>query len=540
MIDGCVPWPAEVAARYREDGYWAGRSLGDLLTASTARHGDRTAVVCGDRRLTHRALAAEADRLAGGLHRLGIGAGDRVVLQLPNITELVVLLFALFRLGAIPVLALPGHRGNEIVHLCQHTDAVAYVVADRFNGFDYRALARTVVAAAPALRHVLVVGEPDEFVALAAVPGEPVAHPPVDPGEVALFLLSGGTTGMPKLIPRTHDDYAYNALACATALEVDEDSVYLAANPVAHNAALGCPGVLGTLLVGGTAVLAASPSPDEVFPLIEREGVTLTTLVPPLVTLWLSAARHMPVDLTGMVLQVGSSKFGPELAKQARAVFGCRLTQWFGVGEGLLTYTRLDDTEDVVLTTEGRPLSPADEIRVVDEDGADVAPGWTGELLARGPYTIRGYYKAPRQNARSFTPDGFFRTGDLVALTAAGEVVVSGRAKDIINRGGDKVSAEELENHLLAHADIQEASVVGLPDSALGERTCAFVVARQPARLRLGMLKTFLRDRGLATYKLPDQVELVDAFPHTPVGKVDKNALRGSIRSGDAEGATVS
>jgi 2,3-dihydroxybenzoate-AMP ligase len=526
MIDGCVPWPDEFAARYREEGYWGGRPLGDLLLAGAARHADRTAVVCGERRLTYRELVDEVERLASGLRRLGIGTRDRVVVQLPNITEFVTLTFALFRIGAIPVLALPGHRSNEILHLCRHSEAVAYVVPDRFHGFDYLPLARTVADGVPGLKHILVVGTTTEFTPFASVPTVPRRLAPVDPTEVALFLLSGGTTGMPKLIPRTHNDYAYNALECARALGVDEHGVYLAANPVAHNAALGCPGVLGTLMVGGTAVLASSPSPDEVFPLIEREGVTLTTLVPPLVMLWMAAAPRAGVDLSGLLLQVGSSKFGPELARRARSVLGCRLTQWFGVGEGLLTYTRLDDPDDVVLATEGRPLCPADEIRVVDEQEADVPAGEVGELLTRGPYTIRGYYRAPEQNARSFTADGFFRTGDLVRLTPSGELVVSGRAKDIINRGGDKVSAEEVEDHLLSHPDIRDAAVVGLADPTLGERTCAFLIPRDGARPRLATVKLFLRDRGLATYKLPDQIEFVESFPHTAVGKVDKNALR--------------
>jgi 2,3-dihydroxybenzoate-AMP ligase len=535
MIDGCVPWPDEFAALYRENGYWAGRPLGDLLLASAARNADRTAVVCGDRRLSYRELADEVDRLAGGLRRLGVGSRDRVVVQLPNITEFVTLTFALFRIGAIPVLALPGHRASEILHLCRHAEAVAYVVPAKFHGFDYLPLARAVADAVPGLKHVVVVGESSEFTPFSSVRATPARLDPVDPGEVALFLLSGGTTGMPKLIPRTHDDYAYNALACATALGVDERGVYLAANPVAHNAALGCPGVLGTLLVGGTAVLASSPSPDEVFPLIEREGVTLTTLVPPLVKLWMDAAPRAGVDLSGLLLQVGSSKFGPEMARRARAVLGCRLTQWFGVGEGLLTYTRLDDPDDVVLATEGRPLCPADEIRVVDENGADVPAGQAGELLTRGPYTIRGYYRAPEQNARSFTPDGYFRTGDLVRLTATGELVVSGRVKDIINRGGDKVSAEELEDHLITHPDVRDAAVVGLADPTLGERTCAFLIPADGARPRRTAITAFLRELGLATYKLPDQVELVESFPHTAVGKVDKNALRDSA-AGTATG----
>ncbi len=526
MLFGCVPWPVELAEAYRRAGYWQGRSLGTLLHEAAGRNPSRTAVVAGANRMTYRELSTAADELASGLLGIGVRPLDRVVVQLPNIVEFVSLLFALFRIGAIPVLALPGHRKSEIAHLCAHSDAVAYIVKDRFQGYDYRRLAREIRADVPGLRHVLVVGDPEEFSALAGVRADPGPFPHVDSSEPALFLLSGGTTGLPKMIPRTHDDYAYNLRACAEALRVDGDSTYLAANPVAHNAALGCPGVLGTLLAGGKAVLAASPSPDEAFPLIRREGVTLTTLVPPLVRLWVEAATAEPIDFSGLLLQVGSAKFSPALAVRTRKVLGCQLTQWFGLSEGMLTYTRLDDPDEVVLYTEGRPLAAADEILVGHpSSGVTIAQGEQGELLARGPYTIRGYYKAPEQNARSFTADGYFRTGDLVTLTAGGNLVISGRIKDIINRGGDKVSAEEVADHLGAHPHVSDVAVVGIPDTVLGERICAFVISAN-GDLRLPALKAFLRERGLATYKLPDQLVQVDGFPHTPVGKVDKAALR--------------
>ncbi|MCT9088880.1 AMP-binding protein [Streptomyces sp. ASQP_92] len=529
MLDGFVPWPTEFTERYRLRGYRQGRTLHELLLAAAAEHGPRTAVVSGATRLTFTELVQHAGELASGLHRLGIRPRERVVVQLPNRADFVVLCFALFRLGAVPVMALPGHRRNELVHLCRRAEAVALVVPDRFQGYDFRALAREVHGEVPELRHILVAGEPEEFTALDSVPCPPVDLAPVDPGEVALLLLSGGTTGLPKLIPRTHDDYAYNALACAQALGVDRDSAYLAATPVAHNAALGCPGVLGTLFRGGKAVLAASPSPDEALPLVVRERVTLTTLVPPLVMMWLADPEVLKADLSGLLLQVGSSKFQPEVARRVREQMGCRLTQWYGIGEGLLTHTRLDDPLEVVLHTEGRPLCPDDEIRIVDDAGRPVPPGEVGELLTRGPYTIRGYFRAPEHNARAFTEDGFFRTGDLVRLRPDGNLVVMGRAKDIIHRGGDKVSAEEVEEHLLSHPQVRDVAVVGLADDMLGERICAYVVADpeagagEPGAARL---KAYLRERGLASYKVPDQVERVDSFPKTPVGKVDKAAMR--------------
>ncbi|MGW9176589.1 (2,3-dihydroxybenzoyl)adenylate synthase [Streptomyces decoyicus] len=532
MLEGCTSWPADVAARYRQDGYWLGRSLGDLLEESCARNHAKTAVVSGERRITYAELAHGAAQLARGLLDLGIRPLDRVVVQMPNLPELMTVLLAVFRAGIIPVLALPGHRKNEIVHLCTHSGAVGYLAMDDFCGQDYRALAREVREEVPGVRHVLISGEPQEFISLESLGRQTDAvrdFEPVDPSEPALFLLSGGTTGLPKLIPRTHDDYAYNMLATARGLHIGPDDVYLAVNPAAHNAALGCPGVLGTLLVGGKVVLAAGPRPQEAFELIRREEVTLTTLVPPLVRMWVDAAEKEPVDLSAVMLQVGSSKFNPAEAERARKVLGCRLSQWYGIGEGLLTYTRVDDPDDIIFRTEGRPMAAADEIRVCDPvTGEQLPDGTEGELCTRGPYTIRGYYNAPEINTRAFTADGFFRSGDLVVRRPDGNIVVTGRIKDVINRAGDKVPAEEVEKYLLTHPSVQDAAVVGMPDPVLGERSHAFVLTHD-GELRAPALKAFLRECGLATYKIPDKVLLRTTFPYTAVGKVDKGALRTAL-----------
>ncbi|MFJ2743758.1 (2,3-dihydroxybenzoyl)adenylate synthase [Streptomyces sp. NPDC087440] len=530
MLNGFVPWPPEFADRYRRDGYWQGVALRQLIADRAARHPDRTAAVDGRRRLTYGQLLAEADRTASGFAGLGIAARDRVVVQLPNRVEFLTTVVALFGLGAIPVLALPGHRREEITHLVNASDAVAYVGPDRLMGFDYRAMIREVRARTPGLRHVVVLGEEQEFVPLSQLACCTVRElPPVDASEVALLLLSGGTTGVPKLIPRTHDDYAYNITACARAVEFDENGVYLAANPVPHNAALGCPGALGALVLGGKAVLAANPSPDLVFPLIEQEGVTLSTLVPALALLWAEAAASRPVDMSRLTLQVGSSKFGPAAVQRVSSMLGCRIMNVYGIGEGLITHTRVEDPPEVVHHTEGRPVSAGDEIRIVGTDGQDVTPGATGELLTRGPYTIRGYFSAPEHNRRSFTADGFYRSGDLAHLTDEGNVVIEGRLKDIIHHLGEKVSAEELEGHVLTHPQIRETAVVGVPDEEVDERLRLFVVpahGADPEQLTLRALRDHIRARGVASYKLPDEVIVVPDLPRTPVGKVDKNALK--------------
>ncbi|MDF2662681.1 MAG: 2,3-dihydroxybenzoate-AMP ligase [Paenibacillus sp.] len=529
MLSGCPEWPKEFADLYRETGCWSGETFGAMLRRQAAERPDRIAVICGERRWTYGELDSRADTLAAGMLGLGIKPADRVVVQLPNIAEFFEVIFALFRLGALPVFALPSHRSSEISYFCEFAEASAYIIPDMHAGFDYRDLAAQVRQKVPTLRHVLVAGEPGIFASLHELHAAPCGLPEVKAHNVAFLQLSGGSTGLPKLIPRTHDDYMYSLRISTEICKLDSDSVYMAALPVAHNFPLSSPGVLGTLYAGGKVVLAPRPSPDEAFPLIEREGVTITALVPPLAMIWMDASSARSHDLSSLqVLQVGGAKFGEEAARRVRPALGCSLQQVYGMAEGLVNYTRLDDDETIVLHTQGRPMSPYDEIRVVDDEDRDVGPDETGHLLTRGPYTIRGYYKADDHNAKAFTTDGFYRTGDLVKVDSAGYLVVEGRAKDQINRGGDKVAAEEVENHLLAHEAVHDAAVVAMPDEYLGERTCAFIISRAPSPT-VGQLRSFLRERGLAAYKIPDRMEFVDSFPQTGVGKVSKKALREAI-----------
>jgi len=380
------------------------------------------------------------------------------------------------------------------------------------------------------LRHVLVHGDPGPFTALSSVPRvSDTALPEIDPSDIALMLVSGGTTGLPKLIARTHDDYVYNATASAAICELTEDDVYLATLPAAHNFPLACPGILGTVSVGGALAFVTDPSPENAFAAIERYRVSVTAVVPPLAQLWSAAVEWEEADLGSLrLLQVGGAKLVEVNAREVGPALGTTLQQVFGMAEGLLNFTRLDDSADLVCTTQGRPLSPADEVRVVDGAGAEVAPGEEGELLTRGPYTIRGYYRAPEHNSRAFTPDGFYRSGDLVRRLPSGHLVVSGRIKDVINRGGENISCDELEEHLLAHPAVRHAAAVGLPDSSLGEKVCAVLVVdgEMPT---LGEIKTFLTERGIATYKLPDLLRRSQRLPVTAVGKIDKKALRAEV-----------
>ncbi|NMD55451.1 MULTISPECIES: (2,3-dihydroxybenzoyl)adenylate synthase [Tsukamurella] len=522
-------FPPEFAARYRAAGYWTSETFADFLPDAAARFGDAEALVAEDRagavvRLSYRGLDAAAADVAAGLRARGIAEGDRVVLQLPNTADFVTVLFGLFRIGAVPVFALPAHRRSELVHFVKTSGAKALITAATISRFDHRGLAAEV-AAETGVEALVVDDDPFGVGEDDAANGTPVT---VDPESLAFLQLSGGTTGVPKLIPRTHADYLYSVRESAKICGLGPGTRFLVVLPVAHNFPMSSPGILGVLWAGGTVVLGTDPAPSKAFPLIEAERVTMTSLVPPLAMLWLQAVPGTTADLSSLdVLQVGGAKFPPEAARRVTPELGCRLQQVFGMAEGLVNYTRDDDPEELVLGTQGRAISPDDEVRVLDEDGTPVAPGEPGLLWTRGPYTIRGYLGGV--DAESFDAEGFYRTGDIVRRLPSGHLVVEGRAKDQINRGGEKIAAEEVENHLIAHPLVLDAAVVAVADDFLGERTCAVVLTGEGERPTVPELKKFVRSRGVAEYKVPDRVEFVDEFPTTGVGKISRRELRRAL-----------
>ncbi|OBI40785.1 2,3-dihydroxybenzoate-AMP ligase [Mycobacterium kyorinense] len=533
-LAGFIPFPPDRVARYRAAGFWTGDCLDSILRQAATAWPDRVGVVDAVSSHTYAELDQLVDRAAAAFAIRGIAPADRVLLDLPNSCQFAVALFGLLRAGAIPVMCLPGHRLAELSHFAEVSGAVGLVVAETANGFDYRPLAEQLVAAHPALRQVVVDGDPGPFSSfaelLADAPAAGPAAPVADTTLPALLLASGGTTGLPKLIPRTHDDYRYNATASAQLCRLTGDDVYLVALPAAHNFPLACPGLLGAMSVGATTVFIADPSPEAAFATIARHRVTVTALVPALATLWVEACDWEPVTPDSLrLLQVGGSKLAAEDARRIRATLTPGLQQVFGMAEGLVNYTRLDDPVAVVDHTQGRPLCEADEVRIVDEAGIDVADGAEGELLVRGPYTLNGYFRAEAANQRSFTPDGFFRTGDRVRRSVDGYLEVTGRVKDVIQRAGETIAAADLEEHLVTHPAIRAAAAVPLPDEYLGEKICAAVIFDgQP--IPLAELNRYLDERGVATHTRLDTLVTMTSLPMTPIGKVDKNAIRASVR----------
>jgi len=536
QLEGFVPFPPDRAASYWAAGYWTGRTVDSMLSDAAQTWSTHIAVVDADgpQRLTFAQLDERADRAAAGLAELGIAAGDRVLLQLPNSCEFAVALFALLRVGAIPVMCLTGHRAAELGHFAAVSEATALIITDSASGFDYRPMAQELSRDHPGLRHVIVDGDAGPFTSWSQVctsnVERPEPHNP-DPESPALLLVSGGTTGTPKLIPRTHNDYVYNATASAELCKLTADDVYMAALPAAHNFPLACPGLLGAIAVGAPTVFLSNPSPESAFGAIARHGVTVTALVPALANLWAQATEWEPEAPTSLrLLQVGGAKLEANDAQRVREALTPGLQQVFGMAEGLLNYTRPGDPPNVVDHTQGRPLCVDDELRIVDDAGQPVPAGTEGELLVRGPYTFNGYFRAEEANARCFDPEGFYRSGDLVRQHPDGNLEVTGRVKDVIHRGGETIPAADLEEHLRSYPAISSAAAVALPDPYLGEKICAAVVF-SGSPVTLTELNAYLDQRGVARHARPDVLSAMTSLPTTPVGKIDKKAIVRQLQS---------
>lgn len=537
---GTVAWPDELAAHYVAMGYWEGVPLATSVLAAADATPDAVALVDGHLRLTYRQLVARVDGAALRLRALGLRPDDRIVVQLPNCWEFVVLTLACLRLGVIPVMALAAHRRHEMTYLAGHAEARAIAVPDAVRDFDHQAMARAIADVTPTVEHVLVAGDDvlpgsENLRALCRPADDPAAARreldglAPDSRTVALMLLSGGTTGLPKLIARTHDDYGCHVRRTAEISRFDRDAVYLAVLPLGHSMPLGM--TLAALRVGGRVVIASSPAPARALATIDREGVTASAVVPAIAQAWLeyraSAPRH---DLgTVRMLLVGGARLPDHLAGRVVPALTRVLQQGYGMAEGLVCLTRLDDPDDVTWHSQGRPICKDDELLLVDEHGQPVAPGEPGVLLTRGPCTPRGYYLADEHNAVAFA-DGWLRTGDIVRQRPDGNLVVEGREKDMINRGGEKVSAEEVENFAYQVHGVSLAAAVAMPDPDLGERVCLYVVPRAGAAVELADVRSLMTRAGVAAFKLPELLLLVDSLPVTAIGKVDKLALRADVQ----------
>jgi 2,3-dihydroxybenzoate-AMP ligase len=536
---GYVPYPGEFATRYLEQGIWGRETIADHFHATALRYPHQAAIVSSGVSLTFAELDKVTDRRAAGLLELGLPAGGAVLLQVGNSVETVIAWYALLKAGLVPVCTLTHHREHEITGIASQTQPVAHLVDAGSSGFDLVSFALKLAADADDGRIVLASGDPGP--AAGAVPfgqlGEAIdaasARATVESVQsrlheqsVAIFQLSGGTTGIPKVIPCLQSAYWSYASEFAKAMRWSAEDRVAYFGPVVHNAGTVI-GLHGPHSVGATAILGA-PSYDAMLSMVSNDAPTCLPLAP----FAYDAVFDDRFYTAGSLKQVlfwGRQVPRPNFeALQERGIW---VGQVFGMGEGLCMTTPVDYPFEARLAGVGVPISALDEVRlVVPGTEEDVAEGEAGEMIARGPYTIRGYLGAPEHNAVAFTPDGYYRSGDLMSRQLIDGVpcyTVEGRIKDMINRGGEKISTEEVEYLLVKHEDIAEAALVAMPDDRLGERACAFVVGTGAGRVDLAAMQEHLSALGVSKYKWPERLEWLDELPRvSELGKVDRKQLR--------------
>jgi acyl-CoA synthetase (AMP-forming)/AMP-acid ligase II len=536
-----------MAARWRGAGLWSDETFAGALAERVRATPEREALTDGTRRLSYRELADGIDRMAARLRALGIGAGDVVTIQLPNWIEFAFVFFALERLGAVAVTVSVDFRSRELEYIMRFADSKMFVCCGQFRGFDHAAMAAELKPRLASLAAVGIIGgaAPTGMVSLddaAAARGAPAGFAPVamDADTVMRMAFTSGTTGNPKGVMHSHNTTLAAARILNGDLGLSADDVMMIWLPLGLN--WGYLTLVQSVLAGAKAVLLDRFAPAAALELIARERVTFIPTAPASLTAILAEPQLDRRDLSSLRIVVSGGASAPveTIRTWRRAVLasegsgqrghsigiGARgeLLELLGMLEtGYQAYTRPGDDPERAAGSVGVPASHMG-LRLVDAEGRDVPQGEEGEICCDGPSVHLGYHNNPSANAEAFLPDGWFRSGDLGVIDTAGRLRIVGRLKEMINRGGKKFFPREIEEILYTHPQVLYAAIVGIPDARLGERNCLCLVPRPGEPPTLETITAFLGD-SVATYKLPERLELFTQFPFTPTGKIQRHAL---------------
>jgi non-ribosomal peptide synthetase component E (peptide arylation enzyme) len=493
-------------------------------------------------RWSNRQLREQVDKLAVGLMKLGIEQKQRVLLQLPNWHEFVFSFLALQKIGAIVVVVLPRHNLIEIKHFCQLTEPVAWILPKRYRKIEYQPIIDGVLQENPRIRAIIQPrsGGDTNYIDFEKLMEESEPTPESlaklearrpDPNEVSQILPTGGTTGLPKLSPRTHNCYMNNVEYHNYRWDITCHDTIMVITPLGHNLSVHW-GMAAALFSHAKLVVLDSVRPEDICEWVQRERVTAIPTVPALIARVVQMENLETYNVSSLKkLSVGGAPSTHDLVRTVTEKIGCRFVNGFGSVEGTCSSTKLGDSIDLICGSVGRPICPYDELKVVDAEGAEVPIGMEGELVSKGPGIFTGYFKSTDEDrVRTFTPDGFFRTGDQAKKDESGNIWITGRIKDIIIRGGENISAVEIENLVSGFPGILDSAAVGMPDTILGERICLYVKPASGSKPTLEEIVSFLKDKGASVLQLPERVEIIDELPVTKVGKVDKKRLREDIK----------
>ena len=519
---------AELVERYTRAGHWGAETFASILARRVAAHPDRVAIVDRGRRITYAELEARIGRVAAGLGALGIGRGDVVTIQLPNWAEFAYVFFALERLGAVANQIGPDFRNREVDYILRFSESRAFVCPQTFKGFDYVKMIGELRPNLPDLAAVCVLGGGGPGTVALETLLESAAPTPAGAGQsandVMRMAFTSGTTGNPKGVIHSHNTTLPTCRTLNADMGVTEDEVFLVYLPLGLN--WGYLTLIQTVMAGARAVLLDRFSAKSALELIERERVTFIPTAPASIIAMLNEPGLGRVDLRSLrVVITGGASCPIETIREFRARMHGHLIELYGMLEtGFHTYTRLSDDPEAVTGTVGRVAS-----------GLGLRLNAESEIEADGPSVHLGYHKNPAANAELFTADGWFRTGDLGQLDAAGNLRIVGRLKEMINRGGKKFFPREIEEILYTHPKILHCAVIGIPDPRLGEKNCLCLVPRAGQEVGLEEMTDFLKD-GVAMYKLPEQLEIFDELPFTPTGKIQRHVLVGQVLARRAGG----
>ncbi len=541
FLEGAPPYRPEDALDYERGRWWKGLTFGDLLDLAADMHPAREAFVDRYGRMTYGQARERAERLALGLLELGLRPLDRVLVQLPNWTEFVTVYFACQKIGAITVMLVDRYRQHEIQRLAELSGAVAWVLPTRYGKTDFVPIAEEVRAACPQIKYVITVrGEVPlpGYVSMERLMAEQrrtpaalamlAAHRP-DARQVAHMGPTGGTTGEPKLVPRTHNSLICAVEYCSKAWDQHCEDINLIVGSIGHDLSF-TKGFIGSVLTMGKLVMLDATDAPVICETIEREKVTSVVWVPTLAQRLLQYEDLEKHDLSSLrkMHSAGGAAF-PDLVRGVCSRLKMRFHNGYGATEGMTCITTAEDDLETVCSTVGRPTCPRDVYKVVDPEGKTLPPGEQGELLLKGPSVFSGYYRNPDENSRVFDPDGFFKTGDVAVIDERGYVRLTGRLKEMINRGGESISATVIESLISRHPSVAVVAVVPMPDPVMGERVCAYIQPASGCRLTFEEVISFLRAERASVQHLPERIEFVDEMPYTGVQKINKAALRADI-----------
>ena len=511
----------QLAARYVERGLWTNETFFQVLERQAAAFPEREALCDARGRITYGQLKERIERCAELLRVSGIRRGDVVTVQLPNRIDFPVVFFALELIGAVANKVNPDFRVRELEYILNFSGSRAYVYPKEFRGFDYAEMARTLKGKCQGVTHLFS----DQELQAESPPIAARDRVQMDPDEIFRMAFTSGTTGDPKCVLHSFNTTLYAARLLNADMRVTENDVLLIYLPMGLN--WGYLTLLQTLLAGARAVLLERFSAAAALELVEKEKVSYIATAPASIVAILNDSSVKKRNLSSLrVVITGGASAAVETIRSYQASVHGHLIELYGMLEtGFHTYTRFEDDPQAVNGTIGRVVGEM-ELRLIDERGADVAHGEIGEIAARGPTVHLGYHNNPEANAQAFTAEGWFRTGDLGrTVDEKGNVQLTGRRKEIINRGGKKFFPREVEEILYTHPKILHVAMVGLPDARLGERNCLCVVPKEGAELELAELVEFLRGE-VADYKLPESLEKFSELPMTGTGKLRRHVLR--------------